>query len=59
MLSDALRMSSDPANKMAIIGDRVELCCEATGVPPPDYYEWLVLINLWHQSKPLTYNIVL
>ena len=38
-----LRMVVNPLNTMALEGDTVQLCCQASGFPDPGYYEWQVM----------------
>ena len=35
-----LRMERHPHDKLLLQGESMKLCCEASGSPPPDYYEW-------------------
>ena len=41
-----LQMIFEPQDAYVIEGMSVTLCCEATGTPPPDYYEWLAITSL-------------
>ena len=38
-------MTLEPQDAYVIEGMSVTLCCEATGTPPPDYYEWLGIVR--------------
>ena len=37
---EPLEFFVNPVDKTKVVGDNMTLCCQATGVPLPSYYEW-------------------
>ena len=35
-----LQITTEPQDAYTIVGMTATLCCEASGTPAPDYYEW-------------------
>ena len=37
---EELSVRKNPLNVNVVVGDVITLCCNVTGNPAPDYYEW-------------------
>ena len=43
-ISGTLVMLDHPKETAAVVGDTVTLCCQASGQPPPQHFDWLDIL---------------